>query len=371
MESRAWIGATCIVTMVWGMGGCCAYDESDHPPVVDDDDLADETDGDDDTNDVSAAIVNTYPEDGDTSFYHRNDIIIDFDAAAPDATVVLVEDEGAMIPGINTLSNADRTLTFDPYGDDPTEHLEPGTSYTAWSTWQGQSADLHFSIWEEGGGSLCWGVEGQNYFVDLGSATFTEPPGIGSLLAQYIADVYLIIRVLEVDESEEALDLIAATCDKDGNDYVQDPCVPTYSLGEDTELDCPYFEARFEEYVFQIEDTRCAVWDMTFGGSFSADTRSIAGGILAGEMDARCLDALIDPHGGEGAACELLASLGIDCQACSDGSGPTCLAVDAHGIYSESVDVITFDPEMGEEMEGLLEITEPTVADWEAVGYCP
>ena len=368
--STVWCVLVWFATAGAAVTACCAYDRSEHPIDTDDDDIVDGA-SDDDSGGGIASIVDTEPEDGENSAYYRNDVIVEFDVSAPDAVVVLSEDGVGDVPGVNTLSDEARTLTFDPYGDATYDHMTAGGSFTATISWQGQLAQIHFSTWSEGpdwGG--CYGLEGRDYFVDLGSATFTEPPGIGSLLSQYIADVYPIVHVAELDDAQGWIDLLMSVCLRDGSDYVQDLCVTTQALDGAT-LDCPYFEATFDELVFDLEDGECALRDMTLAGSFSTDGSAIDGGTLAGELDARCLDALVDPDADEGAACELVASLGIECIECTDGSGPFCLHVDAYGIYSEQVDVLGFDPETGEEFEGLTEVTDEMVADWEAVGICP
>ncbi len=347
---------------------CCAYEESERPIVTDDDDLVDGV-SDDDSWEGIASIVDTEPDDGETSAYYRSDVIVEFDAPAPDAAIVLVEDGVGEVPGENTLSDEGHTLTFDPHGDESTDYLTLGAWFTATITWQGLVSEIRFSTWSESPGG-CSSMIDHDYFIDLGSATFTEPPGVGSLLSQYIADIYPIVHVVDLEDGEGWIDLLMTVCLREGNDHVQDLCVTTHAL-DGAHLDCPYFEATFDEYAFDLEDGECALRDMTLAGSFSIDGSSIVGGTLVGELDSRCLDPLVDPGSDEGVTCELLASLGIECAECTDDSGPFCLHVDAYGIYSEQVDVIGLDPETGEEFEGLTEVTEDMVADWEAVGDCP
>lgn len=255
--------------------------------------------------------------------------------------------------------------------DDDTNHLEPCVEYTATITWQQQESLLHFGTWGECGDPPDPSIVGESYFLDLGSATFTEPPGVGPLLSQYIADLYLLFHILDLDDPVGTADLFMATVDKDGNDYLQQMCLETTSLSDGATWDSPYLHTGPGDVDLTVEDVECPISDMEFGGSFEPDGKAMVGGTFDAEMDTRCLDPMIDPGGSEGIACELLASLGIECQECSSGVGTFCLLVSAYGLYAEQADAWAMDPETGEEHETLIEVTAEMLEAWTEAGVCP
>jgi len=73
-------------------------------------------------------------------------------------------------------------------------------------------------------------VMGRDYLFDLGSADFVEPEGVGLLLAQYMADVFLSpIHIQAIDEQAGVLEAFVAHFGESG----QDMCLPTTSLTDD------------------------------------------------------------------------------------------------------------------------------------------
>ena len=354
------------------MSGCPGNDDDDDSANPSDDD-DDDTVGDDD-DDAAAGIEETVPQEGDTDFYHRNNIFVEFTDDVGTAEITVVDDGGTAITGDNALNDNSTELTFNPFGDSESDHLTPSTSYTATISWDGQSAELHFQTSDVGteASDVQTTIVGNDYFLDLGSATFTEPPGVGSLLAQYIADVYVIMHVDAIDEGAGTIDIYGGIVDKEGNDYVQDLCTPTLGMTETEpgQWDNPYMQIGPTDFHIAIEGYDADIIDLRIGGSFTADGSTLVGGTFDGQMDTRVLDELIDPGADEGAACDLLGSLGIECEECPDGSGPFCLTVSAYGIISEKVDVLGYDPETAAEYDTLTYVSEAMIKDWIAGGFC-
>jgi len=250
-------------------------------------------------------------------------------------------------------------LTFDPDDD-----LAPSTDYVATISWDGHDdVALSFSTSEVGGGTDTAAIEGSDYFLDLGSATFTEPPGVGSLLSQYIADVYVIFHAADIDAGAGTIEVYGGIVDKDGNDYVQDMCTETLEFPGGTFED-PYMQIGPTDFNIAIEGYEATIIDLMIGGAFTPDGSAMVGGTFDGQMDTRVLDDLIDPGAEEGAACDLLGSLGIECEECPDGSGPYCLTVSAYGIISEMVDVVAEHPEDGTMYDTLQEVSAEDIAGW-------
>ena len=215
------------------------------------------------------------------------------------------------------------------------------------------------------------GCEGNDYYLDLGEATFTEPPGIGSLIGQYLSDVHLVTHITALAEAANSAELFMTAVDKQGSDYVQDMCVETISLTDGSYWDNPFMEVTFDQLPLVIEGIECSVSDMRITWNFRPGCGELANGTLGGELDTRCLDSLIDPGAPEGAACDLVSSLGIECLECTSGVGPFCLVIAAEDIGADSVDVTAIDPETGTQYDDLTEVTAEMLDAWTTAGDCP
>ncbi len=214
-------------------------------------------------------------------------------------------------------------------------------------------------------------IVGNDYHVDLTSATFTEPPGVGGIIGQYLGEVHLAFHVTALDEGSGAAEVFSTLVEPDGGTYVQDLCMATHDLSEDAVWAPPFVEMTFNEWVIAIEGNECTVDGMLTSFAFPAGGEVLAAGTLEGELNTLCLDEMIDPGADPGAACELLASLGIQCIDCSDGSGPFCLFIAAEDIGGDIAEVTGTNPETAEATAGLQVVTDTMVTDWQAGGFCP
>ncbi len=257
--------------------------------------------------------------------------------------------------------------TFDPFqGTD--QHLQPSTPYTATITWDGGTpTDLDFQTSAVGAplNDPEMTLTGGDFRLDLASATFTEPPGVGSLLAQYISDVHMVFHIDGLDDVAGTVEVYSGLLEEDGNDYVQDMCVPTtdFPTGDWSN---PYLEIGPADVEVDMEGYGMPLTGLTIGGSFTVDGLSIAGGTYDAQMDTRALDPLIDPDADPGATCDLMATLGISCEPCADGSGTFCLTISAQDVAADSVNVLAFHPVSGNAIPTLVEVTAADVASWPA-----
>lgn len=337
-------------------------------PADDDDSAGD----DDDAGGVE--IEETYPQDGASDFYYRYNIWVEFEDEVTNASIALTDAGGAGISGDSSMNENNTELTFNPYGDSEGEHLDASTAYTATISWDGGTdTALSFQTSAIGTpvGDPTSDIVGNEYFLDLGTAVFTEPPGVGGILSTYIKDVYVIFHILAIDEGAGTIDVFGGIVDKDGNDYVQDLCTETLPMTEEEPgtWDNPYMQIGPTDFHLTIDEYDATIDDLKIGGAFSSDASMMVGGTFDGKMDTRVLDELIDPEAEEGAACELLGSLSIDCEPCADG-GVFCLTVSAHSIISEKVSVTGTNPETGEAYTSLTDVSADDVAGWIAGGYC-
>lgn len=100
----------------------------------------------------------------------------------------------------------------------------------------------------------------------------------------------------------------------------------------------PQFEFGPADFEFEIEGYPATIADLTVAGDFTPDGNWIVEGTMDGVFDTRFLDGLIDPGGSEGAGCELLGSLGIECVACPGDGELFRLHVRTIGFQAERVD---------------------------------
>ncbi len=338
---------------------------------TDDDDSA----SDDDDDAAGVEIDATFPQDGASDFYYRYSIWVEFSDEVTGASITLTDEGGTEIAGENTMNDNNTELTFNPFGDAANDHLDPSTGYTATISWD-DHADVPLSFSTSSIGTEVGDPQsdcvGNDYFLDLGTAEFTEPPGVGGILSQYIADVYVIAHVAAIDEGAGTIDVYGGIVDKDGSDYVQDLCTETLAMTtvEDPgSWDNPYMQIGPTDFELAIEGYEATINGLMIGGSFASDGSVMVGGTFDGKMDTRVLDELIDPGAEEGAACELLASLGIDCEPC-EGGGNFCLTVSAHSIVAEEVSITGTNPETGEQYTTLTEVSAEDIAGWIAGGFC-
>jgi len=369
----------------WTTCECAGDDDDDDDATADDDDNGDDDNDDDDNGDddddndddddtsQDAAIADITPMEGATDFYHRNDIRVEFTDVVTTASVHLEGPGAQVVTGTNTLSENDTVLTFDPHGASEADHLEPSTAYTATITWgASSSALLHFSTSAVGTpvANPQATLVGRDFRIDLGSLTFTEPPGVGGLLQGYVSDVNWVLHVDALDDGAHQGELFTGFVDQDGLDYVQDLCCETVALRDGTSWDNPYIQAGPADLELSLQGANTVLLDTILAGSFTQDGMALEGFTLETEMDTRFMDELIDPEADEGAGCDLLASLGISCHACPGGAGDFCLDVAAHSGTAGREVIVGQDPETGLQYNHLVEVTPATASDWVAGGFC-
>jgi hypothetical protein len=216
-------------------------------------------------------------------------------------------------------------------------------------------------------------AEGRDFRRDLANATFTTPPGIGSLLAQYLADMHLILHVQDVDDGAGQIRMYGGSVEQVGNDYVQDLCVPTWSMTDDQpgEWNDQAFAIGPIDLEYTLEGGQGVTYDYETDGVIAPSGLVMFNGAVGGHVDTRVLDELLDPDAEVGAACALFMSLGMDCTPCPGSQEPYCLAIAAHGINAEEVSISGTHPQTGQSTTGLTEVTPDQVTGWENTGHCP
>ena len=317
-------------------------------------------------------MKSTEPQHNASNFYYRNNIIIGFTESAPSATLSLLDEHGDEVDGQVLFVPNQTRMTFDPHGNDTYLHLLPNTTYTALINWERPETDepveLVFTTSAVGTNieDPVDTVVGNHYFVNVGMGKFHEPPGVGGLLAQYAEDMSLLFKVRDVHEDSGGIEILGATTVIDGEEISQDLCEPTMNLTEPGtgHWDNPYLETVPRLLQTKVEGKLVTIHDFKYGASITEDGEMAVGGMFDGVMDIRVFDTLIDPHAQEGAACELLASLGLLCGDCPDDTGRFCMYVAAYDIPGTRVDVYSMNPETGEEYDTIIEISQEMVDHW-------
>lgn len=268
-------------------------------------------------------IDETVPEDGATDAYYRADIefvLDDVDDSGP--TVTLTQGE-AEVAGTTWLSEDSETVYFTP--DAP---LDPSTSYTATLSYCTGDAPISFTT-SELGGELSSDLVDSTYVIDLASARFVEPAGVGELIGEFVT-MSVLVGVTAVDDS--SITMMGALSVEGGTD--QDFCSPTFDFPAADFAEAPYFSVLADEMILAAAGYEIPLQDLEVSGTFAADGSYFGGAVLAGMVDARDIVDMIDEVDSYEDACNLTTSFGAPCIACDDGV-EACLSLRADQIVAE------------------------------------
>jgi len=307
------------------LGGCAAgyaaEDGSLRDPPFDDDDWGDDDAGDDDTSgdDDGCEIVGTFPVDGDPTVYYRDIVEVFFAEPVSAASVVLHDDAGS-VPGQNELSVDGMSASFDPFGADPGQFLEPMTTYYAAVDAPGCHAD-----WSCTTGELALDLadnvvfEDALYAIYLEQATLSAPKGGAALLAPVGIESFL----LAVDQvSKDELTLRAGGMELDTyNQPIQDLCQVTLDLtpGTPATLTGAHLSLPPTDLTLTLEPG--IYLDLLGVGveiEFTPDGAELDEGRLEGYVDGFAFDEALEALNSKytGGTCETLDQLGTPCEAC-------------------------------------------------------
>jgi len=306
--------------LIFALHGCSAYELADGgtrgPPMDDDDDWDDDDAGDDD---AGCVIVGTVPVDGDPTVYYRDALQVFF-AEPVSAANVTLEDDAVTIPGVTTLAEDGLSASFDPFGDDPSLHLVPQTSYHASVDAPGCSADWAFTTSDLGvdlHGSVVF--EEARYLVHLDQATLAEPAGMAPLLEPFGLTAFLL-SVDEVEAGELSLKAGGMVLDQYGQP-TQDLCTVTMDLTPSTpaSLTGAHLTLPPTDLTLTVDlGLYLELLSFSLDAEFTQAGDWIEEGRLGGWIDGFALDQILEVLGGEPVAgtCQTLEQLGSPCEAC-------------------------------------------------------
>ncbi|HHO51129.1 MAG TPA: hypothetical protein ENK18_09735 [Deltaproteobacteria bacterium] len=262
-------------------------------------------------------FVASEPAGGETDWYWRDlpraftqtDRVNRYNAWLQDADGNLIETQMAW---------ADGNLSFELASE---RSLEANTDYVLVLQDCQQTQEIPFTTSPLGTplSEPAASLVGNTYLLDLAGAEWIEPPQLASIIAVYLTDPILLgVRFADADQ----IDFLGAPGSTDTLGQVsQAQGVPTWNFPLSDFSQQPFIDAQAEQITLQYsldEVIDIPVQDFVLQATFSADGRSIGGGILSGRADTREIGLLLNPND-EGALCELSAGLGVFCEPCSDG----------------------------------------------------
>jgi hypothetical protein len=267
-------------------------------------------------------IDETYPEAGATDAYYRADIEFMLDDPDESGPSIVLTQGGTEVAGTSWTSEDLETVYFTP--DEP---LLPATSYEATLTYCVGDATIDFTT-NALGEALSADILDKTYVIDLASARFVEPAGVGELIGEFVT-MNVLVGVAAVDGTN--LTMMGALSVEDGTD--QDMCTPTFDLTADFS-ETPFFVIAADSIDLSVAGYTIPLQDFEVSGTFAADGSYFGGGVLAGMVDARDIVDMIDEVDSWEDACNLTASFGAPCIACGDGV-EACLSLRADQILAE------------------------------------
>lgn len=300
----------------------------------DKDATGDDTGGDTNVPTCTVEISETVPAQ-DESFYYRGTLEVYFTEADDTATVTLADSAGTAVSGTSSWSEDGTVLYFTP-----DSALAPSTSYTLTIDYCAGSPDVSFMTSELGAEASTSDLTGKAYTIDLASARFIEPEGIGSILGDLLEQNILVGVVSATDTDLEMIGAISVAGTTE-----QDVCAASIDFPAADFSENPFFSVGPEDTTIAVAGYSATIHGLEISGAFAPDLSYFGGGKLAGTIDSRDLATipdLADLTGCDGTSdsclCEFIAGTGLaNCSACDDGE-PLCLTLLADQIVAEEID---------------------------------
>lgn len=263
----------------------------------------------------SANLLETDPISGATNVYYRAQLGATFDDDASTATFSLIDAQSAQVPIEVTWGDDNRRATIEA-----TDGLAPDSAYTLGISVCETSHEVGFTTSRYGAPLEIPASDliGRTYHLDFAEATYTQPPGLGPIIGNYLSDPIL---VYVTDASDADISFLGAQGKTDTvtGDISQDMSLPTWDLGTASFAEAPYFESTPSKISVLYDTTLIPLWDFSMSGTFEPDGSSAGGGVAQGMADTRNMGPLLDLGDDPQAVCEYVSGFGIDCEACPDG----------------------------------------------------
>ncbi len=280
---------------------------------------------------ASEILSTIAPIDGATNVWIRTQIDAQILPVDADATIVVTDASGAVVPGTLSRSGAHITWTA-------SAPLTAGAAYNwhvgGWECEAEKTSDFSFTTGSLGTAPVdITTVTDKVYRWPLAEATFARPNGMGEVLSDNL-ERDLLIQVTGSDAPTfNVIGAVSTTRDETG---VQDMCSAHIPFLESANYSGnPYYELSADELPIDVSGSVVTITDMTMTGAFDESLNAIVGVTLAGIIDTRPLSGVVgEGTGNPGEACELFGNTyGMECIECVAPMepGPYCLDLYAFG----------------------------------------
>jgi len=338
-------GAAALIALV-ALVGCKDKETESIPDVTDTADTDTEDTADTDTEDTAdtdepceVALIETSPLYGNSSWYYRDALELTFDDAAGKLAGIVVSDgSGADVP---------LSFSWDDSGFNASVTAAAGawsgsTDYVLTVDICDVSTEIVFSTTAYGDDLAddVTSLIGSAYYIDMSQATYTEPAGVGALLALYLSEPLLLGIT---DATTSTLDVIASQgyIHPTSGAVLQDTDFATWDFGQADFTSSPFFAASGET-IFEYSDVEIPVYNFFIEGTFSADGSTIGGASFRGLGDTRNMGPLLQLGNDPGVTCLLLKKYGLSCEECPDGES-YCLTLAGDFEDAERLDDVTLE----------------------------
>ncbi|MBA2320291.1 MAG: hypothetical protein H0V89_03960 [Deltaproteobacteria bacterium] len=303
---------------VMGLVACGDKDDTGEGSAVEDDGPAAE--------ECLNLVSETFPATGTADAFYMTSVEFTLQTVEADATVTVTGPSGevsgsSVVDGNRVLWTADAPL-------------EASTAYEANLNWSCEATTIAFTTSDVGSEVPATDLTGNVYSLPLTEGRFVEPEGLGEIIGGLL-DVSVLIEVTSATETDlEMMGALASETDPNAQDLCTEtidfPAVADFSAN-------PFFSVGPADTLISVAGIDIAVDDLAISGAFSPDGDRIAGAAFSGSIDTRPLVELVGTGTEEDSVCALVLGFGIECIACSDGSGNFCLALAVEDMTAEIV----------------------------------
>jgi len=337
MLRNCWILSALALAITTSLALACA-------PAGDDDDTVPDPD--------APVVTDLSPGPGDIDFFYQAPLWAEWNVAPEGAGYALAMGTES-ISGTTDTRSSGRVLSFTPDAA-----LLPSASYTSTISWNSPDSPLTFEFQTGAYGNVVddeSNLIGRTFNLDLASADFVEPPGVGPILQSSIGDTAILFSPTGfVDSSNTAMHILGAVGEVISGEVSQDPCAQTlgFTAGPDGDTGTaddvpatwnnPVMEMGPTDLVLNFQGIAATIQDLNITGTFHPSLSDMRGGTFSGRIDTRPLAPELDPEGGEDAICTLVSkTVGVECQECGEPNpGVFCLSIVAENVNAGHVPLV-------------------------------
>lgn len=282
--------------------------------------------------DCEVQLIGHEPADGAVNISADQDVFLQFSGPLEDAAGWTAE----LSPGVahGTIIDAEdgTTLTLTTAG-----LLETDTVYTVTTEVCGSTASFAFTTvagggddgGDDGGGGDGIDVPnddliGNTYSLDLATATWHEPSGLGAILGTIFQDP-LLFGV--TDASEEDLWVAIATTEQGSGSSGVLTVDTVTEIGQTSFADAPLLVTNPTDLTLTYSGVDIPVEGLGLSVFFAEDGSELVSARATALGDTRNVGAALGLGSGPDSLCTTLSGLGVTCVDCSDGQ-PLCIEMD-------------------------------------------